>query len=151
MSGQEFESEPGLARGDIDRSAGKKTLEELLDEVEQQESSDIGEEERSTDMAPSDTPSTDMATSMANFIGASPAILQLMGMVPQLLNAAKSEESGEKKEDDAGMGKKRGSDQEAQALLRALRPYLGTRRRELTDRLLRFWNMQAILRTIKFK
>ncbi len=146
MSGQEYESEPKSA-SDIDRSAGKKTLEELLDEVEQRVASDASEGDRATVMAPSDTPSSDMA----NFIGASPAILQLMGMVPQLLNAAKSAENGEKKADDAETGKPRGSDQEAQALLRALRPYLGARRRELTDRLLRFWNMQAILRTIKFK
>ena len=141
----------------------KKTLDEILDEVvggNGVQTVAATEAERAEEEAPSVDIASDAMAILPpdkNGVGeanpllgllSSKAAMQLMGALPTVLDALKPNE-GHKAAGGARNGSQSTGD--AQALLCALRPYLGVRRRDLTDQLLRIWKLQAALRSIKFE
>lgn len=112
---------------------GKKTLEQLLDEIEAQQDALPAEqsqgEAEATGEAPDNTQPFDMSSA---------AMLQLAGKLPTLMSAL------------GGTPKSGGKDKpDPQALLYALRPYLSDRRREAVDGMLQFWKIRALLQTLR--
>ena len=104
---------------------GKKTLEQLLDEVEAQtaEATPSAEPERSGQEGETISPA---------------AMLQLAGKLPALMSVLGGPPKGGGKEK-----------QDPQALLCALRPYLNSRRREAIDSMLQLWKIRALLQTLR--
>lgn len=130
-------------------SSSKKTLEEILDEVVGKEGVSTAAVDADIDtdamaILPTDQGGTGEANPLLGLLS-SKAAMQLMGALPTVLEVLKP--NGGRK---AAEGVKNGSG-DAQALLCALRPYLGERRRDLTDQLLRIWKLQAALRSIKLE
>ena len=102
----------------------KKTLEQLLDEIEAGSGETAGDGEVVSGGDPGEV--------------ASPvAMLQLADKLPALMSALGSKKSSSKETPDP------------QALLCALRPYLNDRRREAVDGMLQLWKIRALLQILR--
>ncbi len=129
--------------------AQRDVLERLLDEIEtrdgpaaaQPEQEDAGEAPSSAQVSQqeNDAASGGLITSLLT----SPQGAQLLSKLPQLLSLlGKGGVGGEQ-----GQAAAQGPD--AVALLCALRPYLGERRRSMVDGMMQLQRLQALLRTIR--
>ena len=102
----------------------KKTLEQLLDEIEA-ESHVPAKDTEAVHHGPSEAVSPT-------------AILQLANQLPALMSVLRGAPTSEGKETP-----------DPQALLCALRPYLSSRRREAIDSMLQLWKIRTLLQKLR--
>ena len=109
---------------------GKKTLEQLLDEIEaRQEGVDVPSRQEPAKGSGEVSSSPELASA---------AMLQLVGKLPALMSVL----GGTPKNSSRGTP-------DPQALLCALRPYLNDRRREEIDSMLQLWKIRSLLQSLR--
>ena len=109
---------------------GKKTLEQLLDEIEAREDAPAAPSRQEPAKAGGEvTPLPEISSA---------AMLQLVGKLPALMSAL----GGSPKNSSRGTP-------DPQALLCALRPYLNDRRREAIDSMLQLWKIRSLLQSLR--
>ncbi len=122
---------------EVAQSTQHKSLDELLDEIEQ------------AGVKPKEVPVQSKPQQAQEFpLGAllsSPQAMQLMGKLPALLSLMKGESEG------GGGGKAACAKPDACVLLGALRPYLNDTRKEAVDSMMRLWKLRALLYSLRME
>ncbi len=114
----------------------KRTLEQILDEVEGQGGQPTASVQQESITAPGVAPTGGALSSLLT----SPQLLQAVGSLSSLLSSPPSSKADEKTADK--------DTPNARALLAALRPYLGEHRRTTIDGMLQLLQLRSLLQSL---